>query len=185
MRYLSSAAAIVALASASPFIMFADNEAGDGNNGGGGNAPAPTPTPAPTVKRYRADAAWRGTPKEGEPKEVSFIIEGPDYKTAWQSAREVTRVGTSEIGDSIKVFDKDGKDGFEMRPGRYTVKDVTSLQDRSRKEEPVTVDTLLAALEAKGVKPNKQVLDMIEELKANPGATLAESAKGDGQQAQA
>lgn len=150
--------------------------AAEADAGGGAAAPAVAPP-----KRYKVTAKNRtkDAMRDGETAELTFVVEGPDYKTAWQTARKVTRVGTAELDEGEQVYGigEKGEDvAFTLRPGRYTVDAVDSLQERGKKNAPITLENLEAALEAKGVKLPKAIQDEIDKLKSNPGAVIAENA---------
>jgi hypothetical protein len=133
---------------------------------------------APEPKYYLATAQER-SPAEGQKaKEVTFVVGAVDYKTAWQSARRLTAVGDAHFkGDAWA--DQDRKAKMEMAPAEFTIKSVDSLQQRSKKVDPVTVDAVLAEMQKQGKTVPKGVLDVIESLRAKGPITEPTAEHGD------
>lgn len=151
---------------------------------------SPTETPAPTAaspapetasKRYRATAEYRGELPEGMEKQVTFIVEQVDYKSAWETARAVTRFGTANMNlnpklKDVSVFAENGTDKFDLAPGMYTIRDVQSLQERGKKGKQITLDQLEGAIAERGIEVTDEIRELIQKLKDSPGETAATTA---------
>lgn len=133
-------------------------------------------------KYYLAKAIER-SPEQGKTaKEVTFVVVGPDYKSAWQTARKLTARGHAHFAGEA-FTDQTRGTPMEMVPGEFTVKSVESLQQRSKKVDPVTIDQLMAELQKQGKTLPKGVAEIVESLRAKgpltePTAGEADSGAG-------
>lgn len=145
---------------------------------GAGSGSSTTPAAAPPTadpKFYEAEAVERNPEPGVQPTKVMITIQAPDYKEAWENARMLTRVGSAEFAqDGGKAWSDPARTkAVIMRPGRYTIKAVASLQPRTTKTQAITVDQLEKVLADAGVKPSKEVQAVIDNLKKEgPGALI-------------
>lgn len=132
-RYLAASAA----------IMAADNAASSGGT-------PPATEPAVVAKYYLAEATER-SPEEGKkPLETTFVVEGADYKAAWEHARKLTAQGDAHFkGNAWTKQDRLVK--MTMVPATFTVHKLTSLQARSTKKTEITAEQLIAKLEGDNI----------------------------------
>lgn len=150
-----------------------------------GSAPqADTPAPAAdnAPKFYLATANLKDKKTATADTEVSFVVEAEDYKVGWEIARSLTRFGSSKDGAFVQGKMKawtapDRKTAMTMQPGIYTVSKVASLQDRSKKTQPVTIDELAAELENRGIAIPKGVAELMQEMRANPSGDVPPEAR--------
>lgn len=165
-RALLAASAIACLAAAS-----------EGNAGGNANSAAAEPA----VKYYLATAESRAPdPTTKETVKVTFVVSGPDYKTAWATAREVTRVGTTHFDGNVWADKTREKKLEDLRPGSFTVKSLDSLQERRSKQPAVTLDNLLTTLEERNISIPAKMREVIDELRASgPIAPQGDGAEGE------
>lgn len=105
----------------------------------------PATAPAPAPKYYLAKAVERKPVGDAKPQTVEFVVAGPDYKSAWQTARQVTAKGTDKFVGDVWA-DVERKTELKMDPADFTVESLTSLQPRSNKVTPLTLDQVETAL---------------------------------------
>lgn len=162
---------------------------GDTNKPAEANPAPPNEPTAPTaeVKYYLAKAELRTgmTATETTPAKIEFVVADIDYKTAWQQGRAVTRFGIEQFKaqnpGKTAWTDKTRTAELTISPGVYTVKSLDSLQERRKDKAPITVDNLLEAATAQGVKVPKAVADLIQNLKDNPAGAIESAGEGGAQ----
>ena len=109
--------------------------------------------------RYRANAD-----RKSDGNSISFLVEGPDYKTGWQIARNMVR-----IGGELTSVNPDGTvgDTITVAPSEYTVRSQFSLDKRQKRIDPPTVDEFLAYCDDNGISVTKRQRAAVDELVAS------------------
>jgi hypothetical protein len=120
--------------------------------------------PAVQPKYYEAHAQSRRVIAGQAAEQITFVVEGEGYKEAWQSARNLTAVGDAHFEGNAWT-DNTRTTKMKMVPAKFTVHELKSLQQRTSKVAPVTLDTFVAEFAKSGKPMPKAVQDIIDGLR--------------------
>lgn len=158
------------LASSALALMAANTDAGSTPAPKAAATPEPAPTPAPAPKFYMATAKTRKPASADAAKTITFVVSGPDYKSAWEAARKVTQLGVAlfvkDFPDTVFADNERKAAPVDFRPGEFTVESVQSLQQRSAKVKDASLDDLLAKAQEANIKIPESVAKLIEDMKS-------------------
>jgi hypothetical protein len=130
---------------------------------------------ADNMKRYQVRADKRAGAREDLSNSIWFIVEKPQYKDAWDSARKMCSQGVGIMdNDTVSYVTHDGTETYEdvLLPGQFTVKQVLTLDKpqgaASKAKEPTAVQ-LVERAEAQGINVAKKLKHLIDVMREEQG----------------
>lgn len=130
---------------------------------------------AENMKRYQVRADKRTGAREDFANSIWFVVEKPQYKDAWDTARKMCSQGVGIMDqDRVDYISHDGKETYQdiLLPGQYTVKQVLTLDKQqgavSKAKEPTAMEVIERA-EAQGLNIAKKLRHLVDVMREEKG----------------